>query len=135
MLDHDALLRACGGHVPSHADEAHRPEVAIAAEAEGLLKPGISIPELFTTVWPSLTTAHIAVRLSTEPFDAMVGDLKADLLARGWYWRDCPSGRRWFPAEFDSSSWTPTEEDTDDHAPTDTPTGTHEADSRTNPGP
>ena len=104
-LDLDDLLASVGGHVRPVHEEAHRPEIINALQAANLIEPGMTLPDVFAHVWKEESYGEIAVRLSHEPHSEMAADVRTWLLAEGWYFRDGPRGRCWFPAEFDSTAW------------------------------
>ena len=104
-MDFEAILREAGAHVRPQDDESHRPEVVNVLLAQPESITGLTIPEMIAPAWPTKNGMAVAARLSRRPWNRMAEDIRDCLLAEGWHWRDSPSGRRWFPAEFNSSAW------------------------------
>ena len=107
-MDFEKILREVGANVRPHDDESHRPEILNVLLARSESITGQTIPEMIAPAWPSKNYIDVAARLSRRPYKRMAEDIRDCLLADGWYWRDTSDGRRWFPAEFDSSAWVET---------------------------
>ena len=108
---HQILIEA-GAHTIPHDIEGHRPEIVNLLLAEPEAITGQTIPEMIAPAWPGRNYMEVAARLSREPWRSMTEDIRDWLLAEGWYWRDTPDGRRWFPPEFDSSGWAEVQQST-----------------------
>ena len=105
-LDLDDLLASVGGHVRPREDEGHRIEIINRIIAADLLQPGLTLVDIFESVWPDETALEISVRLSSAPLEDMAIDVRAWLLGEGWFYLDTPDGhRRWFSPEFDPRPW------------------------------
>ena len=104
-MDFDDILAQAGGNVRSRDDETYRPEIVNVLLAEPEAITGLTITDMLWPAWPESRFMEVAAKLSRKPWARMVEDIKTCLIAEGFYWRDTPSGRRWFPAEYDSSAW------------------------------
>ena len=104
-MDFDQILIEAGANVRPLEDEAYRPEIANVLLAQPEAINGLTIAHMLAPAWPDKTYMDVVTRISRDPWLRMVEDFKTCLIAEGWYWRDTPSGRRWFQPEYDSSAW------------------------------
>ena len=101
---HQILVEA-GANVMPEDLIMQRPEIINALMARPEAITGKTIPEMIAPAWPGKNDMAVAAHLSRDPWSRMAEDIRDWLLGEGWYWRDTCDGRRWFPAEWNSSGW------------------------------
>ncbi len=102
-MDFDEILQEAGGRVEPYLIRSERPEIVNLLLARPEVITGMTIPRMVAPAWPDKPYEWVVARLSRPPWELMAQDIRESLLSAGWYWRDTPEGRAWYPPEFDSS--------------------------------